>query len=91
MSLSPLVFLRTLLWAFSPTYPKLPLDLREQRNVVEIKTDIVMANQANQTLEIQRSALYDYMQWLEDCDKWSLSQAHEAILLKHRDAMNART
>ena len=92
MSLSPL--------SLSPDSPlgvqaqliqKLPLDLREQRNVVEIKTDIVMANQANQTLEIQRSALYDYTQWLEDCDKWSLSQAHEAILLKHRDAMNART
>ena len=69
----------------------LPRDLSELRQIRTLEVDILTARQADQALQIQRTALYDYARWLEDCDKWSLSQAHESILLQHRDAVNART
>ncbi|MEC8382540.1 MAG: hypothetical protein VXZ96_19595 [Myxococcota bacterium] len=68
----------------------LPIDLQEQRRVLEVERAIAETTSAHQVLMIQHAALYDYAQWLEHCDKWSLSQAHEQVLLQHRDAVNAR-
>ena len=69
----------------------MPIDLPEQRQVLAFEQAIAEARVANQLLLIQHAALNDYVQWLEHCDMWALSQAHEQVLLQHRDAMNART
>lgn len=68
-----------------------PIDLPEQRQVLAFEQAIAEARVANQVLQIQHAALNDYVQWLEHCDMWALSQAHEQVLLQHRDAVNART